>query len=234
MSEDTHFDAEFLKRWPYMAKCDECNGCVVQPRPPNLSRFRLFRRWVWRIMTVNGSITYALNRYNVTWMAATGLVMAAAWTDFLRKHVEGLFNDGTNDLPLMWNQLGFVLAITAVCTILPALVANLDYAYHSRFIPVHRRVFRQRFTRLMEELVKDEAYAPTHEWDYDSDGCPDAQFEWFRRLDTKKDAVDYAVSREIVLRTQIAHSYSKPLLSAIPRPIILRRDKRGKILKTEV
>jgi len=147
------------------------------------------------VLTFNGAVTYALERFKITWMAAIGLVVGAVWTDFLRKHVEGLFNDGTNDLPLMEEQLGYVLAVTAVCTILPAAIVNLDYAYHSRCIPVHRRVYRQRFNKLIAELQADEPYSPTHDWDYDSDGCPDAQFAYFRDMDTVKDAQSWVASR---------------------------------------
>jgi hypothetical protein len=149
--------------------------------------------------------------------------------DGSHKHVEGLFQDGTNDLPLMERQLGYVMAITVVCTVLPAVVTNLYYAYNSRCVPMHRRVFRRRFEKLVNELLDDDPFAPRHDLDYDSDGCPDAQFAYFRQIDTKDDAVAFVVSRQARnkrrKKAEDIASNRLPLLK--PVSITLRpRDKR--------
>jgi hypothetical protein len=223
MPGHSHYEEDFLSRWPYMSECDDCDGDIVIPREPRLSRFRLAKRVAWRFITLNECVTYALETYQWSWMSALGLIMAISWTDFLHKHVEGLFNDGTNDLPLMTQQLFYVIAITLVCTALPSIVVNVNYAYYSRCVPVHRRVFRQRFRKLVKKILEDEPYARTYELEYDSDGCPDAQLAFLRERDMLSGKNAFIASRKArAARATPEISNKQPLLAA---PVVHKRKK---------
>jgi len=132
---------------------------------------RKWRRWCWRILTLNGLLIQGYFFIKLTLGASIAWLLAQLWGAFLQKHVEAVFSDGTKEFPDWGQNLGMCIAVTAVAGIVPAMTMGIDWVYHTkcRRNARVRNIRRQSYTDLIEEARRHNAYMPSHEWDYDSD-----------------------------------------------------------------
>ena len=184
--DQIHNDQLYRKLFPYISSLHTCpDPKKTEPvRPDPLEWPRYFRRWVWRGLTFNGILVDGFIKFQGVWMIALSVFLGQSWGEFFKNHVEALFQDGMKELPNAWQEFAFCAVITLAAASLMAVFTFVDNMYHWILVPEYRIVNRQRFRGLWATAKRYQPYLNDHDWDYNSDECPDEAVIWYRKQDT--------------------------------------------------
>ena len=204
-----HNDPIYCELFPNLNAQHTCpppNKMAVQPEP--VKGHRRTRRNVWRILTFNGIIITGFVKFQAIWLIAISVILGGFWGDFLKKHIEGLFNDGVQDMPFAAQDFAFCFTVTIIIGIVMGSYVMIDYIYNRYCRPAYRRINRQRFRGYWFTAKKYDPYLNDHDWDYNSDECPCESYLYFRHKDSIADVAQLTKIRK--RHTEIQPDEPKP------------------------
>jgi hypothetical protein len=152
---------------PYKTWADVHKALEAGAGLPNFTGWRRFRRICWVVVTFGGFLGSVTGALYELMRAIFALILSQIWFQFLNNHMQGLFNDGTADLPYAWNQFFYCVLVTVGAGVL-IVFSNGGPMYYRKFFLDSRLVFNLELFNMYNAQARTiEENMDTHAEGYD-------------------------------------------------------------------